>query len=145
MAKTWILVGDSSRARLLLAEHTNAPLQELDTLENPAARLRNQDLSSDGPGRSFDSAGRGRHAMEQRESPKHHEAATFARHLAERLEQARGHGELERLVLVAPPRFLGLLRDEMGTDLSRLVIAEIDKDLTAVDASELRTHLEVLV
>ena len=145
MAKTWILVADSSRARLLLAESLNAPLQELETLENPAARLRNQDLASDGPGRSFDSAGQGRHAMEQRESPKHHEAATFARHLAERLEQGRGRGELDRLLLVAPPRFLGMLRDELGAELMRLLIAEVDKDLTTVDGGELREHLPIRV
>lgn len=145
MVKTWILVADSSRARLLQAEKANAPLQELETLENPAARMRNQDLISTPPGRSFDSGGQGRHAMEQRDSPKHHEAVVFARRLAGRLEQGRGEGELQRLVLVAPPRFLGLLRDELGADLRRLVITEIDKDLTAIDVAELREHLPVVV
>lgn len=141
MAKTWVLVADSGRARILLAEKPNGALTELETFDNPAVRVREQELTSDLPGRSFDSLGQQRHAMEPHDSPKHHEAVNFAHRLGAHLAQAQQRGEFEHLILVAPPKFLGLLRQQLGDELSRKVTVEIDKNLCALDNEQLHEHL----
>ncbi len=141
MSRTWILVADSSRARILMADNPLGPLTELEQLEHPAARSADQDLVSDRPGRTFDSFGQGRHAMEPNENPKHHEAVVFARQLGERLEQARLAGAFDKLVVVAAPAFLGLLRKQLSDETGKLISEEIDKNLVALDPTALREHL----
>jgi protein required for attachment to host cells len=141
MAKTWVVVADSSRARILLADGPLGPLTELEQLDHPASRSREQDLTSDLPGRAFDSAGAGRHAMEPHEHPKHHEAEVFARQLGERLNRGCLEGDFDKLVLAAAPAFLGLLRRQIGTETEKLISEQIDKNLVALEPAKLRAHL----
>ncbi|ADU65784.1 host attachment protein [Desulfurispirillum indicum] len=141
MSKVIILVADASRARLLAVESPTGPLMELESLVNPAARLRQQDLSSDRQGRSFQSAGTGRSAMAETTTPKEQETAVFARELTQNLQERRKQGELEKLYVVAPPAFLGELRKHLGAEVASVVVAEIDKDYTRLDARELREKL----
>lgn len=141
MGKTWVVVADASRARIFSLSGPRDSLQEREDLAKPTARQHETDLTADLPGRSFDSAGEGRHAMEERTSPKQREAIEFSREIAERLEQARTRNELEGVVLIAAPAFLGLLRQHLGPELSKHVVLAIDKDLSRADRSEIVDHL----
>jgi protein required for attachment to host cells len=47
----------------------------------------------------------------------------------------------KRLVLVAPPRFLGLLRSSLDGPTAQLVMVSLDKDLAASKKSELVERL----
>ncbi len=137
--KTWIVVAESSRARLFA--RNGSKLDEIETLVHPQGRVRNRDLDSDRPGRTFDSAGPGRHAMNRHNDPKRTEAMNFARQIVERLESARTRGSFTRLVLIAAPEFLGLLRQDMSAPLAGLVTRSIDKNLVQADAGEILEHL----
>lgn len=141
MSKIWILAANSGYATLFTADSPTAPLTELLTFDNPEARAKQMDLASDRPGRSFDSHGEGRHAMEVEVDPKKQEQIRFAKLIADRLEQGRVDQAFERLVLVASPMFLGLLRANFGAPLSALVSLEMDKDYTALRPEELRARL----
>lgn len=141
MKSTWVVVTDSTRARILKADNAVGPLSEIETLVHPESRLHERDLISDAPGRAFDRAGQGRHAMGQQVSPKEHEVEAFVRQVAERLEQAREQGQLEQLILVAPPAVLGKLRKALTHELARLVTLEVDKNLTRLGPQEIRGHL----
>ena len=46
-----------------------------------------------------------------------------------------------KLIIVAAPRFLGMLRKEIGKSVSDLVSLEIDKDLTKMEPQSIREHL----
>ena len=61
--------------------------------------------------------------------------------IAERLDAARNAHAYDELVLVAEPRFLGLLRRALDRATAALVVASVDKDLVAFDAAELLSHL----
>lgn len=141
MACIWILSANSARATIFTAESAHAPLVELETFENPDARAKQMDLASDRAGRSFDSHGEGRHAMEVQVDPKQQVQTRFAQLIADRLEQARIAHAFEQLVLVAAPAFLGLLRPNFGAPLQSLVSLEVDKDYTALRPDELRARL----
>lgn len=141
MTKIWILAANSGNAKLFAADSTTAPLVELDTFDNPDARAKEMDLASDRPGRSFDSHGEGRHAMEVVLGPKEKDQLRFAKLIADRLEQGRMSGAFERIVLVAAPTFLGQLRANFDTPLIALVSLEIDKDYTSLRPEELRARL----
>ena len=141
MRETWLVVADSTRARIFAAAGGWDTLQERADWVHPLGRASERDLTSDLPGRTFDSHGQGRHAMEPRTGVKEHEAEVFAKELAAEVEAARTRNEMGRLVLIAAPTFLGLLKSELGEAAQRLVVASIHKDLVKSSLEEIREHL----
>ena len=137
----WIVVADSSRCRIFSSDKPAGPLAEIEALAHPEGRLHERELASDRPGRAFDSKGEGRHAMSSEVGAKKHEAIVFATRIAERLESGRSAGDFERLVLVAPPSFLGLLRERLKRPLRARVAREVGKNMTLLKARALRAQL----
>ena len=140
-ATTWILVADSSAARIFGTGEPTGPMTELEAMTHPEGRMSAHELTSDLPGRAFDSAGQGRHILESEVGPRQQAVIDFAHFLAKRLEKARVQRELQRLVLVAPPDFLGLLRKAIGAELQKLVVLELDRNLVKLPPKELRARL----
>lgn len=142
MATTWILVAHRGGARLFEHRGRASGVALRQALDHPAGRMRNRELDSDRHGRSFDRRGTGRHAYSTEAAPTTHVAEQFARHVASLLEQGREHGQYQRLVLVAEPRFLGMLRAALSAPTSALVAAELAKDLSDIEARDLPKYLE---
>jgi protein required for attachment to host cells len=140
-SKFWLLVADAGRAVIYSADTPRGPLHEVRDFIDPESRLPEQELARDRPGRSFDSFGEGRHAMAPHTSPAEVAADRFAQLLADAVETARQRGRFEHLGLVAPPQFLGRLRQALSAPAARQVVLELDKDLTRDDAESLRAHL----
>lgn len=133
---TWIVLADSSRARIFSTDAalTMGPVVVSD-LVHPASRMRERDLVSDRPSRSF--AERGAPGADISEAgARDHEVQLFAQELGEHLGAARRDGLYEGMVLVAPPRFLGLLRKQLDKATLESVHASIDKELTQLAEHE---------
>jgi len=141
MSKLWILVADSSRARIFTTESSKAPLVELDGLDHIESRLHEQDLTVDLPGRSYDSIGQGRHDMEPSTGVKEVEANAFAREVAAYLENGVDQQRCNRLVIAAAPAFLGMLRDKISQRIRSIVRYEFDKNFTQLTAQQIRRLL----
>ncbi len=141
MNARWIIVADSSRARIFAYQGLTSPLLELAALSHTASRLHDRVLSADAPGRSYDSTGAGRHAMEQATSIRKQEAITFARELTAYLEKAAESGKLASLIVIAPPAFLGHLRISYPDQVRKLVSSEIDKNLVEATAEQIREQI----
>lgn len=135
MTKIWILAANSGNATLFAADSPTAPLTELMSFDNPEARVKQMELTSDRPGRSFVSH------MEVAVDPKEQEQIRFAKLIADRLEKGRVDNDFDRLVVVAAPAFLGQLRANFGAPLGSLVSLEMDKDYTALRPEDLRARL----
>jgi protein required for attachment to host cells len=65
----------------------------------------------------------------------------FLRELADHLDAAVKAGETRSLILVAPPRALGTIRQAYSTALRAVLRAEIDKDLVKLPVHEIERHL----
>lgn len=143
---TWVLVADGARARILEHTRIGGGLVALAAMDHEKAHGHARDLGSDRPGRVFDSAGAGRHAVAPHTDYLRYEKDKFAHEVAALLEQAGTAQRFDRLVLVAPPRTLGDLRAAMGPHAKAAVIGEVRKDLTHTQDRELPEHLgEVMV
>ena len=141
MSKPWIVVADQSKARIFTVDNPRGPLQEVEALEHPEGRERIQDLTTDLPGRAFDSSGvGGRHAMGTSVDPRQQEAIRFAKLIAEHVRSGCTQGRCDRLLLVAGPEFLGLLREHLDT-INGIDISEIGKNLGQYSSHEIRSHL----
>lgn len=136
-----VVAANSSKAKLLLAENSTSPLVEQGKYGHPESRLREQDLVSDGTGTGGDSGGPGMHSMGHEQAARKREAEAFAREMAEEIEKLRRKTDLRKIYLVAPPKFLGLLRASISKQCQALVHGEINKDLVTHSSEEIRSNL----
>ena len=126
-------------------------LDEVEDFVNPAGRMHGRDLLSDSHPR-FDGHGgvgkagtapTGRPGNDREEiAASELEAAKFCKQLGRYLEKARTDHRYDRLLLVAPPRFLGMMRKELGKEVEKLVEDSIDKDLFWFDAREIERYIK---
>lgn len=141
-SREWVITANAAVCRIFQHDGKNKPLTEVRSLDCPRGRMTGRDIDSDRPGRTYDSAGQGRHAMEPRVDPHAQEELRFAREIATTLDEAQRGGEFSRLVVIAAPRMLGYLRECLPESVSRLAGTEIDKDLTDYSADELSAWLD---
>jgi protein required for attachment to host cells len=140
MPNTWVVVADSGQARIFTADTPTDDLTEREDYAHTEARVAERRLVSDRKGQTADSQGR-RHAYSGEETPRRTEARAFARMLAGRLESARVRGDLQHVVLVAAPEFLGLLRAALDGETRKKVESSLPLDLVSLTAGEIRARL----
>jgi protein required for attachment to host cells len=136
----WVVVCDGRKA-LILKNAGDEMFPNLQTKE--VYEQKNPDTheqGTDAPGRSINSVGNARSAMEQTDWHEEREKA-FLIDLAGRLDAALGAGETKSIVVVAPPRALGVLRHAYSPQLKQAVIEEIDKDFVKMPVHEIERHL----
>ena len=139
--RTWILVADGAHARIACNLGPGKGIEQPLEAEFDGEARPTREIQADRPGRSFDSGGEGRHAMEPRTDPHQHEKAVFVHDVADYVNAAAQKGRFDRLVLVAPPRVLGELREYLSDAAKANVKGELHKDLTKTPLHELPTHL----
>ena len=143
MATTWILVAHDAGARTFENQGPGKGIALVEEVDHPEGRARASELESDRPGRSFrkNSADPRRAAMSRSQGPHERVVADFARQLAGKLRDGRVANAFDRLVLVAPPKFLGLLRSSLDGPTAACVVGSLDKDLATSKEDELVSHL----
>lgn len=97
------------------------------------------------PGRRFDGgaaavAGGSRSAMEAPD-PEAKRAELFAERIVAALARRHRRTPIKGVLLVAPPSFLGVLRQKMSADLRKLIQGEVAKELTDMPVSEIQKVL----
>ncbi len=138
---TWCLVCDASRAHLFRTKPPGRPYELIASFDHPASRAHVSDLVADTNGRmpaggtrgvgvlgSRPGGVHGRPGAEPDTDPKDVEAQRFARDLAATLERGLDAHAYEALVLVAPPRFLGLVKATVSSQVAKRLEETIDKD-----------------
>ncbi len=138
---TWILIADAGMAHVAATSGKAGDLIAVDDVRLQGNPSPSRDLAADRPGRAFDRAGDGRHGMEPRTDAHEVQQERFAREIAAVLEKATQRRRYDRLVLVAPPTFMGVLRDFLPSSVEAKVGAELTKDLTKLSVHELTEHL----
>jgi protein required for attachment to host cells len=138
MDATWILVADRSRARIFEGVGPPRALHEIADFVNPLGRASHRELTTDAEGRSLST---GLRTQSHSESPgtdaAMHEAERFSREIADYLETARTGHRYDGLWVIAPPKFLAMMRKSMSKDVRKLVEEELDKDLSRSDTREI--------
>ncbi|WP_439139629.1 baeRF12 domain-containing protein [Roseicyclus sp.] len=145
---TWVIVADGAKylAMRNIGDDVFLQLEVVaqETSDQPAAR----DLASDRPGRRNDASRAtpdgvvpwGRSAMEQTDWHARAEM-DFAVRLAQQLGAWAAAKRFQKLVVIAAPHVLGLLRAAWDQSVAAMIIAEIDKDLTGLPVPRIETVL----
>lgn len=130
---TWFCVADAGTARIKQQSVLRGPLESIATLNHaPYEHGRYEEA-----GKGQESMGSARHGFQDAEGPIRKEKREFAAVVAEYLDGAAQRGAFHRLVLAAPPKFLGDLRAALGAKAKGLITGEIPKDLTKESDAQL--------
>jgi protein required for attachment to host cells len=136
----WVVVCDGAKA-LVLENTGDGKFPNLKTVQVLEQKdLPTHLLGTDKPGRSHSSTGNGRSAVEQTDWHDQSEQL-FLTHLAQRLDADVAAGKVKSLILVAPPRALGMIRHAYSHALRGAIRSEIDKDLVKHPVHDIEKHL----
>lgn len=133
MTTTRVIVAHDAGARAFEHRGPGKALVQLQEVEFEDGRRHSGELEEGG--RGFD------RAYEARQDSRQHAVAHFAKVLAQDLSRDFHLGEFQQLILIAPPRFLGVLRDALDTKLKRALIGSVPKDLPRCTIRDLSPHL----
>jgi len=154
--KTWVVVADAARARFFRVDNASvhggsqyAPsgealvgtLVEIKDLSHAESLRKEREMASDAPGMSSVPGMHSKFGMDEKVPPKETEAIRFAKEVAQTL-----HADMaayDRLYIVAPPHFLGLLREAMDKAVHERLAGELRKELTHFPPEQIREHLPV--
>ncbi len=141
MRNIWILVAESSQAKIYQAELTLDTITELHHLEHQESRMRERDITSDLPGSNAASGSGSHHRFEPHTGIKEQETINFAREINGLLDEGRRAKAYAKLAVIASPDFLGQLRSGMNPQVRKLVAHEVDKNVVRAPEAELRKLL----
>jgi protein required for attachment to host cells len=136
----WVVVCDGAKA-LILENAGDSKFPNLKTIKVLEQEdLPTRVLGSDAPGRTNNSVGSARSAVEQTDWHDQSER-TFLVQLAQQLDSAVSEGKARSLILVAPPRALGMIRPAYSQALKGALRAEVDKDFVKMPVNEIKKLL----
>ena len=135
----WVLIADGEKALFLRndldAQDLDLNVVRIEEQENPSDR----EQSANRPGRMHDGGPGQKSAVDDTDW---HELAKerFASDLSDKLYEMAHKGEFERLVIVASPQVLGVLRDDMHKEVTDKIREE--GNLTEGIEEDLRRAVE---
>lgn len=146
-----VVVADERQANFFDASRYGAPLALRASLENPAGGMRDIELETDRAGRRFGGGSGVRHGSGPQQAHHHgvdgersterHELSLFAKEVAQKIDGDRLKREFDRLIIIAGPKMLGLLRQELPDTCKGVIAGEISKDLAQHSEDAIRDAL----
>ena len=144
-SKYWILVADSGRARILELRKKPREFHQVQELISESRHLSSRDMVSDASGRAFHSKGPSSHSKQPRSDAHDQAEQAFSRMLVEKLEKAANLKAFEHLVLIADPKTLGRVRQQMSKSLSGMVTDERNLDVVGLPLDSLQKKVRSLL
>ncbi|MDQ0563618.1 protein required for attachment to host cells [Rhizobium mesoamericanum] len=139
-SKSWVVVCDGAKALILQnagdAEYMNLKVDEILSQPNEPDR----EIGTGKPGRTHAADGLSGSAVQQTDW--HEQAETeFLKRVAAKMDVLVREKQARRIVLVAPPRALGTLRDNLTPDVQAAISAEIPKDYINLPVDQIERRL----
>ena len=136
----WAVVCDGRKA-LILSNAGDEMFPQLKLVEEHEHESKpTRELGTSAPTRVHESTGFGRSSIEQTDLHARAEQM-FLEELAGRLDRAVKEGKAKHLILVAPPRALGMIRRAYTSTVRGALKEEIEKDWVKMPISEIEKRL----
>jgi protein required for attachment to host cells len=125
--RVWVVVADGGQARVLGVTGDRRGLTVLREMTSVDAHRRTQDLVSDRPGRSYESASPTRHAIAPRQDAHEQARERFVSQLALMLIEDNRARQFDELILIVAPGLSATLRDALDElkDLTKVPLHDI--------------------
>jgi protein required for attachment to host cells len=144
MEKTWVLIANAERARCFERHATDHSLTELIDFIHPHTSLGGAPSEGDLTGAAGKGHGRTGHAgtqFEPRTEAHAKERGSFARQLADYLNEGVAAHRCNELVLIATSPMLGELRPCLSSAADKVVRRCVTSDLTRYQDAELKERV----
>ncbi len=140
---TWIAVVNGRQAHF----YTKGPEKRLGDLNHTLTALpvRTTNEARKSLGRVHDRFGPARHIAEPHTEDKEQERHLFAQQVADYLQASLAEKQYDRLIMVAPPKTLGVLRKLLSAPVKGVIALELDKDFIHLSPEQIQKHLEKIV
>jgi protein required for attachment to host cells len=135
--KTWIVLADAQTLRVAV---NDGPGKGVYGHAVGGIKPRPVSELSDAPGMTNAAVGPNRGGISDPDL-KGQAVAEFATDIVTYLDAGLQAGEFQRLVLIAPPTMLGVLRQTLSAPLRAVLHGDIPKDLTHIALDDLPAHL----
>lgn len=138
MSKTWVVVAESSRAKIFEVDsnESDKTLKEIRGFIHSTSRNHKSLLTG-----SQQKEGRQSKLTSTDDTHGDNDRTVFARSLGQHLNSARNNGEFKKLILMSPPKFLGDLRKNLGHETNKFVVSAIDKNLVRHKIKDIQAHI----
>jgi len=138
--REWILLADQAHVEIFTRNYVDSVMQQYIVLEHPAAREHQSQKGTDRPGRGHGS-GSQRHAYEDHADFPEQESIKFLQGVAQELNDAASHDEMDQLILVALPKTLAKIKAGLTEQTKGKVVGEYTKNLIGEPVKKLKDHL----
>ena len=135
--RRWIVVAAGGRARLLALAADGASRETLHDMKSPDMHRKTHDLVTDGPGRSFESSGPTRHAVEAKTDPHAQAKEHFITAVADTLARENRAEAFDDLVLVVTRAQAHHLQAALDEATRAKVREVVTKDLVKTPNTEI--------
>ena len=142
----WVLVADSGCARIFELPQKPDKFREVQELVSESRHQPSRELVSDASGRVVNvQGGKASHSMDPRSNAHDLAEQAFSKELVKTLEKAANRNVFEHLAIVADPKTLGRMRQQMSKTLSARLTNELNRDLVGMplDALEKKVRAEL--
>lgn len=140
---TWVAAIDGEKAHFF----TKGAERRLNDLNHTltARPIRTNNETRRVMGRVHDRIGSARHIVEPHMDDRTQEKRVFAEEVAEYLEGSLAKQKYNRLIVVAPPKLLGVLRKALNKPVKNTIVLELDKDFAHLSPEQIQEHLEKIM
>lgn len=135
----WVIVADGQHARFYVRREKGEPLESMPKANMDAPGDR--EAPRDRPARVHDRFGQHRHAVTH-DNPQAEAEARFLSDVAQSIGERIRDQPPSAICLFAPPRALGVLRQQLPESVRDLIVAEVDKEVIHASAAELEERLK---
>jgi protein required for attachment to host cells len=137
--KIWVLVSDGARAKFYrYSAHQLEPALDYELIMDHRPSYEG---ARDKPGRGLKADHVSRHTFDPPTDWHEHQKEKMAMRLGELLEKESQKQTFDELIMIAPPKFMGLLRLHLSQAVQDKVTTHITKDLTHLNEKELKKHV----
>jgi protein required for attachment to host cells len=154
MQTTWVIAADSSRARIFELS-SGDKLQEIEDMINPEGRQQDREVQTDADGRFGQGANGGSSAStpgpgargnqantaEPQQTIREHDVEMFTKQVVRYIDHARTEHRFDKLRVIAAPKMLGLIRQNLSKESQKMVEEEIPKNIAGLEGHQVEQYL----
>lgn len=138
----WVLVADEGVAKVYVRGGQNLTLRS--EIFPPVVQM-DEELDNDTIGRTENSTTGQRHKYEPSMNESRQDEMEFAREICFWINKSAQNDEFEKIIVIAAPRMLGMLRPGFSAVVQDRILVEINKDMTGRDLKSLERDLPTLI
>jgi protein required for attachment to host cells len=140
---TWVLLADGQNAAVYANDGIGKGLVPLSEFASHREGPDSHEMMTDRAGHRFGGAAKaGSGATLPRNDPHEFEEKRFVEAISEKINRAALENRFDRLIVAAPPRALGQVRQALSKAASGRLAAEVNKDLIKDSPAGIAEHLK---